>query len=127
MYNDPSSSVYQSFPDFTLKPDITHFQRDQFNLRLLTDDSSLLWDSSKPSQLGIYDDGVSQTIKANEEQSEDLKKIKAKTENHSRNSVVVKEEKHKRITSQNRPKMATVDGHDKAIKSKQPVNASNGP
>lgn len=63
MYNDPSSSAYQSFPEFTLKPDITHFQKDQFNLRLLTDDSSLLWDSNKPSQLGIYDDGVSQVVK----------------------------------------------------------------
>lgn len=115
VYNDPSTSAYQSFPDFTLKPDITHFQRDQFNLRLLTDDSSLLWDSGKPSQLGIYDDGVNQAIKAREEQPEDLKKIKAKTENHSRNSVVENEEKHKRITSQNRPKMATADEKDSTI------------
>jgi hypothetical protein len=92
MYNDPSSSAYQSFPEFTLKPDITHFQKDQFNLRLLTDDSSLLWESSKPSQLGIYDDGVSQVVKTEPDQpqqkSKDVNKSKAKTAHNSRSSLV---------------------------------------
>ena len=94
MYNDPSSSAYQSFPEFTLKPDITHFQKDQFNLRLLTDDSSLLWDSSKPSQLGIYDDGVSQVVKTEADQPlqklKDVNKSKAKTAHNSRNSLMDK-------------------------------------
>lgn len=41
------TSATQSFPDFHLKPDISHFAQDRFNLRVtLHDESSLFMNDS---------------------------------------------------------------------------------
>ena len=52
-YKSINDGHYQSFPEFTLKNDIIHFQKDQLNLKLMNDESSIC-DQAPPerSQVG---------------------------------------------------------------------------
>ena len=43
IYHGSEGSQYQSFPEFTLKPDINHFTHDTLNLMLLNDESSIVY------------------------------------------------------------------------------------